>query len=317
MKDRTILALKGIAIIGVVLHHVGNRRLEADAGYQTQAFVYLFDWCVLAFFCVSGYLQALTDSKKHRSLVEFTRVRFQRLMVPYFLLFLVYACLWQVVQAFHLPGIGGRAAPGFLDKLKDAFWPVDSQVAQQLYFFPLLFAISLLLALLKAAFGLRGIWGAGWLSAVVGLAYFPRYLTGFSWDTFLAGICVYAAGYLMFHYRQQPNAIRIVLLAFTLVAVFFYPQNGIIRCIPLWLLSEGANLKLDRVPLLCGLGEASGTIYVYHTPFIVLPLSIAASYLPGPEAQFIGILLAAAATIAICSAIFELLKNTRAKFLLM
>ena len=317
MKDLHLQAIRGLAIIGVVFHHVVNRRFDAETVDWTWAFVYLFDWCVLAFFCVSGYLQALSDSKKQRSLGEFVRIRFHRLMVPYFLLFLFYACVWQVVQMFHIPGVGLHVRHDFLLKLRDAAWPRDSQVAQQLYFIPLLFAVSTLLALVHAVFGLKGMWVAAWLAAVVNLAYFPHHLTGFKWDVFLGGTCFYAAGYLLFHYRDRPAAIRIVLLAFTGVSIIFSPDNGIIRCIPLWLVSEGSLLRLELLPLICRIGDASGTIYIYHTPFIILPLVIVSTHLPGPVAQFAGILLAVAISIAVCCALFELLKNTRARVLLM
>jgi hypothetical protein len=317
MKDRTIQAVRGLAIIGVVLHHVVDRRLNAEAAGWAVVLIYLFDWCVLAFFCVSGYLQALSDSKKHRSVAEFTRVRSLRLIVPYLLLILFYSCIWQVIQAFHIPGVGVHVPRDFLGKLENALWPVDCTVAQQIYFIPLLFAVSVLLALVQAGFGLKGMWVAAWLSAVVGLAYFPVHLTGFSWDVFLGGTFFYAAGYLLFHYRTNRAAIRIVLLAVTAVMIIFNPENGLIRCLPLWLLSEGHFIRLDQVPLLGPLGDASGTIYIYHTPFIVLPLAIAATYLPGPVAQFAGVLLAAVLGLAICWGFFELLKNTRAKFLLM
>jgi hypothetical protein len=317
MKDRTILAIKGLAIIGVVFHHIANRRLTVEAGDWMKETIFLFDWCVLAFFCVSGYLQAMSDAKKHRSFVEFTRVRFARLVVPWVLLALLYTCLWQVVQALHIPNIGVHVPPSFVGKLEDVFWPLDSTVAQQLYFFPILFAVSIVLVVVQLGLGVNGMWAAAWTSGVVGLAYFPHFFTGFSWGVFVWAICFYAGGYLLFHYRAKRPDVRVVLIAVTAVVIFFSGAYGIIRCIPFWLLVEGATIRLDRAPLLGRLGDASGTIYIYHTPFIIMPLAISASYLPGPVAQFAGLLLAAAIAIAICCVLFEQLQKTRAKFLLM
>ena len=205
----------------------------------------------------------------------------------------------------------------FTGKLADVLWPIDSTVAQQLYFFPLLFAISIVFVLVQMRFGLNGIWVTAWLTAVVALAFFSTSFTGFKWGVFLWGLCFYAVGYLICHYRENRSAIRIALIAFTLVLIFFSGIYGIIRSVPMWLLTEGPGFRFDRIPLMAWLGDASGTIYIYHTPFIVLPLAIVATYLPGVYAQYLGQVGAAFVAIAICCVIFEGLKNTRAKVLLL
>ena len=317
MKDRTILAFKGLAIIGVVFHHIANRRLTVEAGDWTREMIFLFDWCVFAFFCGSGYLQALSDSRKHRSFGEFARVRFSRLIVPWVLLALFYTCLWQGVQALHFANIGVRVPPTFVGKLEDVFWPVDSTVAQQLYYFPLLFAVSLVLVVVQLRLGVGGMGASAWIAAVVGLAYFPHDFTGFSWGVLVWALSFYSCGYLLFRYRAEKRALRAALIAFTVIVILFSGVYGVIRCIPLWLLAEGPAIRLDRAPLLPRLGEASGTIYIYHTPFVIMPLAISASYLPGPFAQFAGLMLAAAVAIAICCVIYEQLQKTSAKLLLM
>jgi hypothetical protein len=317
MKDRTILAIKGLAIIGVVFHHVVERRLDPEAAHLAHIFIASFHWCVLGFFCVSGYLQALSDSKKTRTLWEFTRVRMIRLLLPFVLLVVFYSCIWQAIQALHFSNIGIKVPKDFLGKLEEGLWPIDSAVAQQLYFFPLLFGISIVLAMTQKSLGLFGTWAAAVLVAGFSLVFFPTYFTGFSWGVFLWGISFYATGYLLFHYRDRKRAIRVLLLCVTLLFYAGSGSIGLIRVIPLWLLSEGHALGLDRSSFLGYLGDASGTIYIYHTPFIILPLAIAATHLPGPAAQYCGILLATAITLALCCLIFEALKNTRAKILLM
>jgi acyltransferase len=317
MKDRTILAIKGLAIIGVAFHHIANRRLDPHATEWLKVLIVLFDWCVLAFFCISGYLQALSDSKKVRSIWEFTQVRFNRLLVPYILLILFYSCIWQMVQAFHIPNIGVKIPADFIGKLRDSLWPVDNQVAQQLYFFPVLFAVSFLLVIIQSRLGLLGMWAAALITSGIGLKFFPDSFTGFTLGVFVWAIFFYAAGYLFFHYRTKKTSLRFALLAFTLLLIIFNGYPGLVRSVPLWLLAEGALIRLDHAPLLGRLGDASGTIYIYHTPFIIQPLAIAATYLHGPLAQFIGCLFAAFIAIGVCYLLFELLKNTRAKILLM
>jgi hypothetical protein len=266
---------------------------------------------------VSGYLQALSDSKKTRTFFEFTRIRMIRLLLPFVVLVVFYSCIWQALQAFHFPNVGVRIPKDFLGKLEQGLWPLDSMVAQQLYFFPLLFGISIVLVVTQKSLGLFGMWAAAVLAAGYSLVFYPTYFTGFYGAVFLWGISFYAAGYLLFHYRDRKKAIRVLLLFLTLLFYAVDGYLGLIRVIPLWLLSEGPAMGLDRSSFLAWLGEASGTIYIYHTPFIVLPLVIAATYLPGAAAQYCGILLATAITIALCCLIFETLKNTRAKVLLM
>ena len=317
MKDRTILAIKGLAIIGVAFHHVMNRRFDQQASDWLQVLVTLFDWCVLAFFCVSGYLHALSDSRKVRSVREFTKLRFYRLLIPYIVLILLYSCIWQVVQALHIPNIGAKIPEDFIGKIRNALWPVDNEVAQQLYYLPLLFAVSVLLALIQFCLRLSGLWAASLLTFGAGLRYFPASFTGFSLGVFLWAICFYAAGYLLFHYRKERTAIRVILLASTILLVLFSGYLGLVRCVPFWLLTEGSWLKLDQAPVLPALGDASGTIYIYHTPFIIQPLAIAATYLHGPLAQCVGAIFAAFIAIGVCYLIFVLLKDTRAKVLLL
>jgi acyltransferase len=317
MKDRTVLALKGLAIIGVAYHHISNRRLDPEVLDTVHNIVLLFRWCVLAFFCVSGYLQALSDTKKQRPFLEFTRVKITRLLLPFFALVVFYSCLWQIVQATHIPDLAVKIPTDFVGKLLNALWPVDSQVAEQLYFFPLLFGISMVLIVVQKLLRLPGMWAAAIIAFAAGLVFFPDDFTRFKWGAFVWGIGFYAAGYLLFHYRERKSAIRLTLLAVTITLIAVNGGYGILRCVPLWLLAEGSTIHFDRIPFFTRLGEASGTIYIYHTPFLMQPLVIAATYLPGKIGQFIGINLAVVIAIGLCFLLFENLKDTRAKAILM
>jgi acyltransferase len=317
MRDRTILGLKGLAIIGVVLHHISNRRLDPTTVEYISLTVQFFQWCVLGFLLVSGYLQAMSDSRKPKTLLEFLKARVNRLLVPFVVLTFFYSVLWQLLQATHIPNIGLRVPHDFLGKLETTLWPVSSQVAQQIYFFPLLFGISVVMVLCQKTLGLWGVAIAMFISAGFGLAFYSDVYTGFSWGVFIWGVSFYGAGYLMFHYRSEKLALRLALFGITFVFVMCNTDNGIIRVIPLWLLGEGSTFRLDRMPLLDRIGDASGTIYIYHSPFVILPLVIAVTHLHGAVTQYIGILGAVAIAIAICCLIFESLKNTRAKVILM
>jgi acyltransferase len=317
MRDRTILGLKGIAIIGVVMHHISNRRLDPEAVEYISFMVQFFEWCVLGFLLVSGYLQAMSDSRKPKTLLEFLRARVMRLLVPFVVLTLLYSVLWQLLQATHIPNVGVRVPHDFLGKLETTLWPVNSQVAQQIYFFPLLFGISVVMVLFQKTLGLWGVAIAMFVAAGCGLAMYPNSYTGFSWGVFVWGIAFYGAGYLMFHYRSEKQALRLALFGVTFVFVMCNTDSGIIRTIPLWLLGEGSTLRLDRMPLLDRIGDASGTIYIYHSPFLILPLVIAVTHLHGAIPQFFGIIAAVMVAVAVCCLIFNSLKNTRAKVILM
>jgi hypothetical protein len=317
MKDRTILAIKGLAIIGVLFHHLINRRHDPQAADWIRVLLTLFNWCVLGFICVSGYLHAWSDSRRLKAVAEFTLLRFNRLMVPWLLLIVVFALIWQTLQALHISNIAVKIPPDFLSKIVVSLWPVDATVGEQLYYFPILFAASVVMVLIRSLLGLVGVAALSAITFTAGLAFFPDSFTGFRLGVFLWSLCFYAAGYLLFSYRTKAGHVRVTLIVGTVILVLFSGYEGIIRCLPLWMIAEGSFLKLSAIPGLPGLGEASGTIYIYHTPFLIQPLVIASTYLHGAVPQFIGALFAGATALGICYLVYHLLKNTRAKILLM
>jgi acyltransferase len=317
MKDRTILAIKGLAIIGVALHHLINRRHDPHATEMIRACLVVFDWCVLAFICVSGYLHAMSDSRKLKSPCEFIVNRFKRLIVPWLLLIFAFSIIWQILQALHISNIAVKIPPDFIGKITVSLWPANATVGEQLYYFPVLFAVSVIFVTIRGFLGMIGVAALVVVSFTVSLTYFPESFTGFHLGVFLWSLCFYAAGYLLFNYRAKANYIRITLILGTIVMILFSGYDGMLRCLPFWMVAEGNLLKLSSLPGLPSLGEASGTIYIYHTPFIIQPLVIASTYLHGAVPQFLGALGAAATAIGICYCIHHLLKNTRAKILLM
>lgn len=63
-------------------------------------------------------------------------------------------------------------------------------------------------------------------------------------------------------------------------------------------------------------GEASGTIYAYHTPFVLQPMVIAVSRMP-VEFQYAGAICSALAVVLLLSVAHHLVKNTRFRKLLL
>jgi hypothetical protein len=316
MKDRTILAIKGLAIIGVVFHHLINRRHDPHAEEWLRMLMMLFNWCVLAFICVSGYLHALSDSRRLKGAVEFTFLRFNRLMVPFLLLVVGFSLIYEVLQILHVPFMTAKVPPGFFSKIAVSLWPVKTTVGEQLYYLPILFAASVVFVLVRGILGVPGVAALAMITFIVGLRFYPDQFTGFSLGFFLWSLCFYAAGYLLFNYRAKTNHVRLTLVVCTAILILFSGHLGIIRCVPLWMIAEGSLLKLAHIPGMPSLGEASGTIYIYHTPFILQPMVIASTYLHGAVPQFIGAIMAGAVAAGICHLFYHRLKNTSAKILL-
>jgi acyltransferase len=316
-RDQTVLAIKGLAIVGVVFHHILTRRADPTVAQWLQAIITAFNWCVLAFICVSGYLHALSEERRKRTVGEFVGNRLRRLMIPYFALFFFYACVWQLLQALRLPDIGARVPPSFWGKLASSLWPVDNMVAQQLYYLPLLFAISCVFIVAQAIFRDRGLGVLAAVSFICGLTLFPGDFTGFSLGVFTWGLFFYAFGYLLFQFREQPARVYLVVLILAVVLICVSGLDGLVRAVPLGLLACGPLLRLGQWPLLSGWGEASGTIYVYHTPFIILPLSLLVYRVHGAIPQFASCVAGVVLTILICQAFHFALRKAPAKILLM
>jgi len=151
---------------------------------------------------------------------------------------------------------------------------------------------------------------------VLGIILFSSAFTGFQMAVFCWGCFYYGFGYTLFSVREKTQTRRALVVICTLILLATCGEFGVLKAIPLWLLAEASTLGLTRLPLLERLGEASGTIYAYHSPFIVQPLALAVALLPGAPAQFVGALAAVALTAAICCAFYYFLKDTRAKVLL-
>jgi hypothetical protein len=317
MRDRNILAIKGLAIIGVIFHHLINRRHDPQAVEWLHVLLVLFNWCVLAFICVSGYLHAASDSRRMKSAPEFTFLRFNRLIVPWFLLILAFSLIWQALQMLHVSGIAIKIPVDFFGKIAVSLWPVQETVGEQLYYLPVLFGASVIFVLVRSVCGMPGVGALTALTFIPGLLYYPQKFTGFSLGVFLWSLCFYAAGYLLFSYRDKVQHVRLTLVVVTAILILFSGYAGLIRCLPLWMIVEGSVLRLPQIPGLARLGDAAGTIYIYHTPFILQPLVIASTLLHGAVPQFLGALAAGSVAIGICYLFHHLLKDTRAKVLLM
>lgn len=312
MKNRPILILKGISIIGVVSQHLSSPRFSNNLQSSISEVASLTSWCVLAFVLAAGWLHSLGELKRPKSFHEFFLSKTKRLILPFVALNLLGAILWQAVQHLGLQQPGGKMDTSLLGKfLKSLTW--EQPVAGQLYFLPLLFVIAVLFhGILKIARHE----GAALLSAsslVTAIAFTPHASgTGLSIGLFFYGTFFYGVGYGMNLYKDA-RARDFVLVLITAIMIWLLGTEGLTKSFPMLLLASLERFGFPHAAFLERLGESSGTIYAYHAPFLIQGLLLGVLALP-EKLQFCGVLLAGAATLVICSILYHTLIKTKLKF---
>lgn len=310
-KDNALLAIKGVAIIGVVFHHIANRRFAPDARDAITVLPATFSWCVLAFFAVSGWLHALGEETKQRSFGSFAVNRTRRLLFPFLVIVLVYSALWQAIQSSGISDLG-RTLPATLQgKILASVFPGQGQpVGEQLYFMPLLFVICLSVHAILRCFHRAGLYLAGCAAFAAGLTFFPMNSnTGYTAGVGIWGAFCYISGFAMCKQRHNKWLVAFpVALTFIIFSAIGAP--GLSKAVPLLLLAVARRVPLSPNSLLIRLGEASGTIYAYHSPFVLYPLLILVSRLPDPKLQFAGSILSSIVAMGLCAVAFHKFRTT-------
>jgi hypothetical protein len=316
-RDKGILILKAVAIIGVVFHHIHNRRLDPEARAWLSFLPPLFSWCVLMFLAISGWLHALSDERKSRPVGEVFVSRTLRLLVPFGGLVFCYAVVWQILQLSGAVPLGGDVPSGFLAKILSSLWPVQQTVADQLYFLPMLFAISLIVHTVRRLGGPGALVLFACCAFVTGLAFFagsPN--TGFLPGVFVWGLFSYAGGFLLFRFKSR-REILFLLGCFSVAIVLVVGASGMAKVFPLIVLASMRGFRLASWPLLPFLGEASGTVYLYHQPFLLQTMLIGVAKLPTWQLQVLAAIGSSAFAMAICCAMYLALRSTRFRVILM
>ncbi|HEY0946786.1 MAG TPA: acyltransferase [Opitutaceae bacterium] len=316
MRDNAITAIKALAIIGVVLVHSANRRFEDSSREILFAIMVGFRWCVLAFFAASGWLHARSEAKEAKP-GGFVVGRTRRLLVPYFALVMLYSAAWEVVEALAVCDLRVSRPESFRGKIAVALWPMGPEIAGQLYFLPLLFGISTVLHAALRAAGVRGVVVLAMLAFATGVAFFPHTAgTGMNPGVFVWGVFSYAAGYLLFLYRNPRQRTRGLLVCAALLLIWIGPA-ALLKLVPIALVTFAGALRLEVWTPLHRIGDASGTIFAYHSPFLQGTLLITASLLPGVTLQVVGALTATAVTILVCCGLHSWLRNTSLRWVLL
>lgn len=317
IESKAILSVKAAAIIGVVFHHIANRRFHPDAQDTATFLAELFGWVVFAFIGLSGWLHAMSQERRPRGVLTSIGMKFRRLMIPYASLVLLYAAIWQGIQRFGIAGIGDRLPKSFLSKIYRSFTGGDFEpVAEQLYFFPLLFFVAVLGVVAINAHHLFGPALLAAASLVAGILLTPDSAdSGFSAGVFLFAIFSYSAGILLFHFRENKHRWTAVILVSVIVILSTHLDNWT-KVAPLFLMAGLPGLKRFSLPPLEWIGKASGTIFAYHTPFILQPMIVISARLP--DGYHIPAMLASSAlAILVCATAHHVLKTTPLRRLLL
>lgn len=272
--------LKGLAIIGVVLHHVSIRPLGTDVATHVSFIVKAFAWAVYAFIFLAGYLHG--RSTKVISSWEFVVQRARRLLVPYLILGVSYAGLRELTKAFRGADFASEHSRGFWSVIQSLVTVnTGGIVGQQLYFYPLLFLISCLLIVIWSVIRTRrggALLTAGLYLLIVSLALSGVHIsnTGISRTMILAGLFQYSLGYLFGGSELQQVSWRYAAIGMTAIGLlhllWFGREALLVLALPLVFtlafkrLADGRSFHLQP---LRELGRASSVIFAYHSPFIL------------------------------------------------
>ncbi len=275
-------ALKGLAIVGVLLAHMDFRgRFDAAALAWVARGQAALGWCVLAFFFAAGLLAPAP--RDTAGLGDFLIRRFRRLIVPCVVFGITYRVLIAGLAALKVGSIRPDTPWSGLGLVEFLLRPMGPQF----YFMPYLFAIALAGALLELAGGVRALAFAGAAACLAAVWAAPGPLAPYGAAADL--IPYYAAAYGMGRALSPKGPGRDGLalapwLAFLGAACLLQGARVpayTLAPAPLYL-ALTALPRADRLLERTRLGRYSGGIYVWHAPLLMPALSlVCARYLQG------------------------------------
>lgn len=275
VRDSAIEALRWISIVAVVLHHgISLQRQSPETVSQILEFKHWIEWCVPAFFYVSG---RLFRSAPLTGLPRTLASRARRLLVPYLAVSLVSFAVLSALQRSQL--WAGSSADevrigAFLEKI---VWLAG--FGPQLYFLPYLFIVGALTSMLALLLPTR------WLSTVAGAIVL---VVGFGWmfpDTVLgSGLERLAIFLYCYCLGASDRALTALPARLHLGATFLLAAALGLSLASLWPLSLAvpplAYRALKRIPtapairFLERFGNPSG-IFLWHAPILLPGASVA------------------------------------------
>ncbi|MDA7877733.1 acyltransferase family protein [Akkermansiaceae bacterium] len=278
IKERltAIDSLRGIAILGVMVLHSD---LEGLTDPARRAILGVFDWSVLAFLLISGYLQNYEIPLTH-----VFRKRFVGLIIPFIVYNVVYNLFFLV---FESPGIAPALGISVAKLEVGQPWWCWAFVspAFQLYFLPYLFAITIL------SHGVLGRFSettrkksAGVILVLLPLLYLISPIPVISHGASLAVVPFYMASFLLggllrlsrIWHRRWAVAFSGVILALLIFCSSLFPHPGlslaIVGVLFIFVMNTWTGVNADGSGMAL-LGRCSGSIYLWHTPLLMPAVS--------------------------------------------
>lgn len=263
-RDKRIHFLKGVAIIAVLIQHMGSSHNLAQTAEWIWTLRNWTTWCVLLFLVCAGVLHGRQWFERRFGFWEFTRRRSIRLLVPFVVLTMVYGSIW------HWCGHGASWLEAVL------ILP-----AYQLYFLPLVWFIGVAVHCLLCAGDLLGVKIFGWTALFCAMRFF--------WGGPISG---------------------------PFIAVI--PWGAAAYCLGVVIQSKIFRLRLPSWPWLESLGEASGTIFLYHRPYLLGVLAIInAQIMKTPVTQLAGAVICLTITAMLLTWLHLRLRDTRLRWILL
>lgn len=291
--------LRGVAIVGVLILHSGFESRFNDYTLHVWQFTAIcFDWSVLAFFFTSGILR-----NTELTVTETISKRYRSLLIPYFLYHVLYTLLFFLI-AQHEIAIEREQIASLVGQL---FSPWSSP-AFQLYFLPVLFAVTIVGRIISFGACSCSAWTQRLIIASIVSYYvlttFPEWAHGAEpqkWPLYLA---MFLMGALCRDgYKFHKNKISFVWVdcVAALVALLATHGSAWVMLVPpaLWFLAKSARSRFIQ-PLAKTLGRSSGSIYLWHTPLLLPAITILFDRIGFPP--FANWILSIAVTLGACLA---------------
>jgi hypothetical protein len=273
--------LKAVAIVGIIILHMSFRsRMDAAALALVDMLQLLFGWSVIAFFFASGLLTRAV--KDFTTLSKFAFNRFKRLLMPCVVFSWSYKFLLVVSAGLD---IGNNTGPTAFDAVEFLFAPVGPQF----YFLPMLYAISMCIAVTEIWLSERGLILAAGGILLMAYQFIPLPLNGYGASVSLLPVYMfsYVAGRVLSPLTPGRKAEgSLAIFGFVLAGCLGYSTLVLLYAyIPILLFMLFNRWKdVAKMLVASGLGKNSSAIYVWHAPVILPFVSIVCSKIFGHSA---------------------------------
>lgn len=262
-------AIKALAIIGVLFLHMSFKsRMTVETLDTVKILQLLFSWAVIAFFFASGLLTR--PVQRLAGLGSFAATRFRRLIVPC----LVFSWTYKLLLQF-LAHAGLGAVPDRFELIDFLLMPVGPQF----YFLPVLYVISVVVALAEIRIPPMKLLFATGVVLLAVYVLIPIPVTAYGADYSLMPLYLfsYTAGRALSVSSRRQRAVRLLaILMFVIVAALLHKAPVLLyAAVPplLLVLFERYQLVARKIEF-SHLGKHSSAIYVWHAPILMPAASI-------------------------------------------